>query len=149
MAKIFFTEQLRTLLTVLICFVAVFSAARGDDRFAITVGPQFKLVVLGPKGERVRELTVPSIAQPVSVGDSTFQVSYGRNAQGLLAAILAPSETAPADLHFTVMGKSVDADKAVVTLIFSQNLKHVTVRAGYGGRVEVNSRWIRQTEPTP
>jgi hypothetical protein len=149
MTKIFFADRLRTLLTALICFVAVFSLARGDDRFAIAVGAQNKLVVFGPKGERAGEFAAPAIAQPVTVGDVSFQVSYGRNAHGLLAAILVPSATAPVKLHFTVLGKSVDADKAVVTLIFSQDLRRVTVNAGYGGRVEVNSRRVRPTEPSP
>jgi hypothetical protein len=79
-----------------------------------------------------------------------FQVSYGRNAEGQLTAILTPNATGAADLHFNVCGKSVDADKsAVVTLTFSSNLKGVTVNAGYGGHVEVNSRKIRPSEPRP
>jgi len=85
----------------------------------------------------------------VTIGDLSFQVSYGHNADGRLTAILSPSDTAPADFHFNVCGKSVDANKAVVTLIFSSNLKSVTVDAGYGGRVEVNSRRVRPSEPRP
>src|SRR5208283_2761788 len=139
MAKVFFTDRFHGFWAALICFVAISSLARGDDRFAVTVGAHDKLVIFGPKGERTAEFSVPSVAQPVTLGDISFQVSYGRNAQEQLTAILSPSSTAPADLHFTVMGKSVDADKAVVTLIFSSNLKSVTIDAGYGGRVEVNS----------
>ena len=149
MTKIFFADRFQIFLTALICFVAVSSLARGDNRFAITVGAHDKLVILGPKGERAADFSVPSIAQPVTIGDISFQVSYGRNAHEKLTAILTPSSTAPAALHFTVLGKSVDADKAVVTLIFSSNLKSVTIDAGYGGRVEVNSRRIRPTQPRP
>jgi hypothetical protein len=143
------TKWFQASLIALICFVAVFSLASANDRFAIAVGAHDKLVVFGPKGERVAELSVPTVGQPVTVGNVSFQVSYGSDARGQLTAIVAPSAAAPTDLHFNVLGKSVDADKAVVTLIFSLNLKHVTINAGYGGRVEVNSRRVRPSEPTP
>ena len=149
MTKIFFADRFQIFLTALICFVSISSLARGNDRFAVTVGAGDKLVIFGPKGERAGEFSVPAIAQPVTIGDLSFQVSYGRNAHEQLTAILTPSSTAPAAFHFTVLGKSVDADKAVVTLIFSSNLKSVTIDAGYGGRVEVNSRRIRPTQPRP
>ena len=149
MTKIFFPDRFQTFLTALICFVAVSSLAMGDDRFAIIVGAHDKLVVFGPTGERAAEFSVPSVAQPVIIGDISFQVSYGRDSNGQLTAIISPSDTAPVDLHFTVLGKSVDADKAVVTLIFSSNLKRVTIDAGYGGRVEVNSRRVRPSHPAP
>ena len=143
MTKIFLANRFHAFLTALICFVAVSTLAMGDDRFAIAVGAHDKLVVFGPKGERAAEISVPSAGQAVTVGDTSFQVSYGRDSNGQLTAIISPSDTAPVDLHFTVMGKSVDADKAVVTLIFSSNLKSVAIDSGYGGRVEVNSRRIR------
>jgi len=149
MTKIFLADRFHALLTALIFFVAASSLAMGEDRFAVTVGAHDKLVIFGPKGERVAELPVPSIAQPVAIGSMSFQVSYGRNAKEELTAILTPNSTAPGDLHFDVLGKSVDADKAVVTLIFSSNLKGVSVHAGYGGRVEVNSRRIRPSQPRP
>ncbi len=149
MTKISSPSRFQTLLTVLFCFVAVSSLAVGDDRFAVTVGAHDKLVIFGPKGERAAEFSVPAISQPVNVGDVSFQVSYGRDSNGRLTAILTPNDTAPADLHFTVMGKSVDADKAVVTLIFSSDLKRVTVNAGYGGRVAVNSHRVAPSEPLP
>ena len=125
------------------CFTAVSVLAFGEDRFALTVSDHDKLVVFGPKGERVVELSVPSIAQPATVGSVSFQISYGRD-NGLLKAILAPSETAPAALHFNVLGKSVDADGAVVTLIFASNLRSVTIDPGYVGNVEVNSHRLRR-----
>lgn len=149
MTKIFFPDRFQTFLTALICFVAVSSLAMGDDRFAVTVGAHDKLVIFGPKGERAGEFSVPAIGQPVTVGSISFQVSYGRDSNGQLTAILTPSSDAPADFHFNVLGKSVDADKAVVTLIFSSDLRHVNVEAGYGGRVEVNSRRVKPSHPNP
>ena len=141
--------RLQTFLTALICFAAVSSLAVGEDRFSITVEQPDKLAVLGPKGDHVADLTAPTIAQTVTIGDVSFQLSYGRNANGDLSAILTPSSATSPALHFTVLGKSVDADKAVVTLIFSSNLKRVTVNASYGGRVEVNSHRVSPSQPTP
>lgn len=149
MTKIFFADRLRTLLTALICFVAVSSLAMGEDRFSITVEQPDKLAVLGTKGDHVADFTAPAIARSVTVGDVSFQLSYGRDARGDLTAILTPSSATSTALHFTVLGKSVDADKAVVTLIFSSNLKRVTVNASYGGRVEVNSHRVSPSQPTP
>ncbi len=144
MTKMYLPERLQTLFTALLCFVAISSLAMGDDRFAVTVGAHDHLVIFGPKGERISELAVPSIAQPITIGDVSFQVSYGCDANGQLTAILTPSSTDPVALHFTVLGKSVDADKAVVTLTFSSNLKGVTIDPGYVGSVEVNSHRLRQ-----
>jgi len=142
--KIFFADRFQTFLIALICFVAISSLAMGADRFAVTVGAHDKLVVLGPKGERAAEFSVPSIAQLVTIGDLSFQVSYGRDVHERLTAILTPSSTAPVDLHFIVCGKTVDADKnSTVTLIFSSNLKSVTIDPGNVGNVEVNSHRLR------
>jgi len=121
----------------------------GDDRFVISLEGPDKLVVSGPKGQQAAGFSVPAIAQPVTVGAVSFQMSFGRNSNDQLTAILTPNSDTPVDLHFTVMGKSVDADQAVVTLIFSSNLKRVTINAGYGGRVEVNSRRVRPSQPVP
>jgi hypothetical protein len=142
MRKTFFPASLKVLSTAFVCLLAVSSLVRADDAFAIAIGAHDNLVVFGPKGERAAELPVPSLAQPVTAGDASFQVSYGRDFDGRLTAIVAPNATAPTALHFSVMGKSIEADKAVVTLIFSHNLSSVSVRAGYGGNVRVNSRRV-------
>lgn len=128
----------------LACFVAISALALGEDRFAIAVGLHDKLVIFGPKGDRISELSVPTIAQTATVGDVSFQVSYGKDSGGQLTAILTPSATSPAPLHFNVMGKAVDADNAVVTLTFALNLKSVTIDPGYVGSVEVNSHRLRR-----
>jgi hypothetical protein len=140
----FLLNQVKVLLTGFVFFVALSAGAMGEDRFAITVSTHDKLVIFGPKGDRVAELAVPTIGQSATAGDVSFQVSYGRDTNGRLSAILSPSETAPAPLHFNVMGKAVDADQAVVTLIFTANLKSVIVDPGYGGSVEVNSHRLRK-----
>jgi FecR protein len=117
----------------------------GDDRFALAVGEHGDLVVFGPKGDKVADLPIPSISQPVTInGTTTFQVSYGRDANDLLTAIIAPNPTQPQNLHFNVLNKNIDADKmAVVTLTFSSGLNHVSVDPGYIGLVQVNSRSLR------
>jgi hypothetical protein len=120
--------------------VAITSVAMAQDRFAIAIGAHDTLVVFGPKGDRAAQLPNPTIAQSVTAGGASFQISYGQDGQGRLTAIMSPSASDPVDLHFLVLGKSVDADKtAAVTLIFSANLKSVTIDPGYVGTVEVNS----------
>jgi hypothetical protein len=143
MTKMFLPRRFQPWLA-LICFVVLSSLAMGDDRFAVVVGAHDKLVIFGPKGDRAAELSVASVAVPVTAGAASFQVSYGRDMNGRLTAILSPNATDPTDLHFNVLGKSIDANKdAVVTLIFATNLKRVTVDPGAVGRVEVNSHRLR------
>lgn len=128
----------------LVLLTAVAPKAMADDRFAVAVGSHDSLVIFGPKGERVAELPVPSISQPVTVAGTSFQVSFGRDANDLLTAIFAPNSSQPQDLHFNVLNKAVDASKAaVVTLTFSSALNHVTVDPGYVGSVAVNSTSIK------
>ncbi|MCE0484145.1 MAG: FecR domain-containing protein [Methylacidiphilales bacterium] len=123
------------------------SLAMADDHFAVAVDGHGSLVIYGPKGEKVAILPAPSVSQPVTIGSTSFQVSYGRDANDLLTAIIAPNTASPQDLHFNVLSKSVDADKqAVVTLVFSPSLNHVSVDPGYIGTVSVNSQTIRHHE---
>jgi hypothetical protein len=118
-------------------------AGSAADRFSMSIGPRDLLSVLNAKGERKAELPLPSISQPVVVDGVTFQISYGRDANNLLTAIIAPNPDEPQDLHFTVLGKSIDTDKqAVVTLTFSNNLSSVKIDPGYVGDVEVNSHRV-------
>ncbi len=125
---------------------AAVSTAFGSDRFALAVGQHGDLLIYGPKGDKVADLPIPSIAQPVVVDAQTsFQISYGRDANNLLTAIISPSSTNASDLHFNVLNKNVDADKqAVVTLTFSSGLSHVAVDPGYVGLVQVNSENVRR-----
>jgi hypothetical protein len=125
--------------------LAAGSRALADDRFALAVGQHGDLLVFGPKGDKVADLPVPTISQSVTVnGATTFQVSYGRDVDDRLSAIISPNAAQPADLHFTILGKDIDADKmAVVTLTFSSTLNSVSVDPGFIGVVQVNSRHIR------
>ena len=134
-----------TLSLSLLLPVAAGSRAFGDDHFALAVGQHGDLLVFGPKGDKVADLPVPTISQSVTVnGATTFQISYGRDVDDRLSAIISPNAVQPSDLHFTILGKDIDADKmAVVTLTFSSNLNSVSVDPGYVGVVQVNSRHIR------
>jgi hypothetical protein len=125
--------------------IAAASRAVADDRFAMAVGQHGDLLIFGPKGDKVADLPVPTISQSVTVnGTTTFQVSYGRDVDDRLSAIISPSAAQPADLHFSVLGKDIDADKmAVVTLTFSGSLNSVSVDPGYIGVVQVNSHHVR------
>jgi len=144
MQKLFLSGRFLALITALLFLGAVSVPVLGDDAFALAMGAHDSLIVFGPKGDKVAELTAPAISQPVTVGATTFQISYGRDANDLLTAILTPSPDQPQSLHFNVMNKSVDTDKqAVVTLTFAPGQKHVTVDPGYIGLVHVNSHAVR------
>jgi hypothetical protein len=120
-------------------------AASAGDRFSMVVGSHDLLTVLNAKGERKALLPLPSISQAVVVDGATCQISYGRDANNLLTAIIAPNPTEPQDLHFTVLGKAIDTDRsAVVTLTFSKNLNSVKIDPGYVGDVEVNSQRMQR-----
>jgi len=128
------------LLILAVLAMAGATSAFAADRFAVAVGAHDMLLIFGPKGDQRAELPVPSISQNVAVGATLFQVSYGRDANGLLTAIIAPDPSQPQDLHFNVLGKAIDTDKsAVVTLTFSKSLNNVKIDPGYIGEVEVNS----------
>jgi mannose-6-phosphate isomerase-like protein (cupin superfamily) len=136
---------IRFVQAALLLFLATSSLAIGDDHFAVAVGPRDTLMILGPNGATAASLSVPTIAKPVKVGDTTFQVSYGRDANDLLTVILTPDPTEPQSLHFNVLSKNVDTDKqAVVTLTFSNSLNHVSIDPGYIGVVQVDSETLRR-----
>ena len=137
-------------LRVAVITLAVFSsAAWGDDRFAQAIGQHNDLLVFGAKGEKVGDYPVPSVSQLVVVNSSTsFQLSYGRDINNLLTAILSPNPAQLSPLHFLVLSKTVDSDQqAVVTLTFS-GLSHVSVDPGYIGSVEVDAEKIGRHHTT-
>jgi len=144
MRKCFTLCGLHSLLVSLIWLVALSLTANADDNFAMAIGSHDHLVIFGTKGDRVAELTIPTISQSVTVGSTSFQVSYGRDANEQLTAIVAPSSSGPQDLHFNVANKNIDADKeAVVTLTF-RDANHVSVDPGYVGKVAVNAQAVEQ-----
>ena len=131
----------RILFPAVLAFVAGVVGATAQERFSLALGSRDMLVV---QGDHRTELPLPSISQLVIVDGSAFQISYGRDANGLLTAILAPNPSQPQDLHFTVLGKSIDSDRqAVVTLTFSKDKNDVRIDPGYVGVVQVNSQKIR------
>jgi len=134
----------RRYLLIAALFIAGAVGASASDRFALAIGSHDMLVVFGPNGDQKASLPLPTISQNVTIDNTTCQISYGRDANDMLTAIVAPNPTQPQDLHFNVLGKSVDTDKsAVVTLTFSKELKSVKVDPGYVGQVDVNSRRLQ------
>jgi hypothetical protein len=144
--KINLIRRLKTSLIALLLVGNCASYAMADDSFALAPGAHDDLVIFGPKGEQVAELSIPTISQAVTVGSTSFQISYGRDANNYVTAILAPSSAQPQSLHFTVLNKTVEADKqAVVTLTFPDS-RHVIVDPGYIGTVTVNSHTLRHRD---
>jgi hypothetical protein len=114
-----------------------------DSRFGVAIGTHDNLLISGPSGEQIADLAPPTIEKRIAVGSTAFAVSYGRDASGQLTAILTPASASPVSLHFSAGGKTIDAEKAVITLTFSANLKGVLVDPGYTGTVEVDSHVLR------
>ena len=114
-----------------------------DGRFSVTVGTHDNLLITGPHGEPVADMVAPTLQKGVKLGDTTLQVSYGRDANGQLTAVLTPRNSDSGAIHFSAGGRSVDAEKAVVTLTFPSNLKGVLVDPGYVGTVTVDSHLLR------
>jgi hypothetical protein len=127
----------------LLSFVC-FPLLRADvERFSVAIGLHGNLVISAPGGQTVADVAGQAVGQNITVGNSTLQVSYGRDASGQLTAILTAPDVKTVALHFSACGKSIDADKAVVTLTFSPGLKGVLVDPGYVGTVEVDSHVLR------
>jgi len=133
-------KQMQTLSLAMLFFMAIFSFLKAEDRFNVSVGTTNHLIISGAKGDPVAEISSPALAHAVKLGDRSFQVSFGLDATGQFAAVFSPDASTGAPLHFTVLGKNVDADKAIVTLTFSKNLKSVLVDPGYVGIVNVDSQ---------
>jgi hypothetical protein len=141
MNKVSRTLGTRPLLPAFLIILAGAALASAQDRFSISVGPRDMLVI---QGDHKTALPLPSISQAVAVNGATFQVSYGRDANDLLTAIIAPNPSEPQDVHFTVLGKTVDSDKqAVITLSFSKAENEVRIDPGYVGVVQVNSQKLQ------
>ncbi len=130
------------------CFLSVAGlSAPAETRFYLHIDPQNQLIVFGDKGEKVAGIALSSISQQVTVADTQFEISYGRDADNLLTAVLSPSSSHPKDLHFTVLDKKVDSDsKAVITLTFSRTGRQVEINPGIDGLVQVNSSQLKNRD---
>jgi len=127
-------------LTSIICFPLL---GADEGSFSVSIDSQTDLVISGPNGQTVASLASHTLDRTVTVGNVTLQVSYVRDANGHLTAILNESNLSAVALHFSVAGKTIDAQKAIVTLTFSPDLKAVQVDPGYVGTVEVDSHLLR------
>jgi hypothetical protein len=110
-----------------------------DNRFAVAIGADDHLVISGPSGAILSEIPLPTLAREIKVGDGSLQVSYVRDANGLLTAVLTPSKSGSGLLQFSALGRNIDADKADVTLTFSPDRKSAKIDPGYVGTVDVDS----------
>ncbi len=129
---------------VALAILAAFPLLGADEsHFSVAVGSHDNLLISGPGGETVADLAGQTVDKAITIGSTALQVSYGRDANGELTAILASSDSSTVALHFSAGGKTIDAEKAVVTLTFSSNLKGVLVDPGYVGTVEVDSHVLR------
>jgi hypothetical protein len=142
MWKMFTAARLHAFFCSVFLLAAASTGLFGQDRFILALGDHGDLIVSAPNGEKVGDFPAPTISQPVTIaGVASFEMSYGRDVNNMLTAIISPNPSEPGDLHFTVLNKRIDADKqAVITLTFSASEKRVTVDPGYIGVVQVDSQ---------
>ncbi len=130
------------LLLVAASFGAFPALGADGARFSLAVGAHDHLLITGPQGEPLAELGASTLEKVIKVGDTTVQVSYGRDANGQLTAVLTPHDSIASAFHFSAAGRIIDAENAVVTLTFPSNLKGVLVDPGYVGTVTVDSHLL-------
>ncbi len=106
-------------LLALACFSAFPVLGADDSRFSVAVGTHDNLLIMGSDGRQIADVAGQVVARNITIGNITFQLSYGRDANGQLTAILTPPYLNSVALHFSAGGKSIDAEKAVVTLTFA------------------------------
>jgi hypothetical protein len=127
----------------LVSFAAFPLLGADDGRFCVAVGEHQDLVISGSGGQPIADVSGETVGKNITVGTTNLQVSYGRDATGEFTAVLTSRDQDSVALHFSAGGKSIDAEKAVVTLTFSPDLKGVLVDPGYVGTVEVDSHVLR------
>jgi hypothetical protein len=144
MRNLFTAARVRAFSLAVLFLGSAASSLWAQERFALAPGNHNDLVVYGPQGQLVGDFPAPTISQPVTIaGVASFEISFGRDVNDLLTAILAPNPQQPSALHFTILTKRVDADEqAVVTLTFAPSLKKVTIDPGYIGVVQVDSQTL-------
>jgi outer membrane biosynthesis protein TonB len=127
----------------LVSFAAFPALGADASRFSVAIGSGDHLLIVDSNGQQIADVPAPTLQRNVTVGGDAFQLSYGRDANGELTAVLTPPDSSEVALHFTAGGRSIDASKAIVTLIFSSQTKGVLVDPGYIGTVEVDSHLLR------
>ena len=136
------TSRIFNVLAALAGFAAFSHLAADDARFLLAVGSHDDLLISGPGGEAIADVPVQTVGKSITMGTTTARVSYGRDANGQLTAVLAALAQDSDALHFSAGGKSIDVDKAIVTLTFSPDSRDVAVAPGYVGTVEVDSHML-------
>jgi hypothetical protein len=117
-----------------------------DDFFSVAINSKDQLVIFAPSGDKLAELNDKTLSQPVKIGHVSLQISYGRDANGLLTALLYAKPADATPFSFTVLDNKVEADKnSVVTLTFAKDLKKVAIDPGLVGKVNVNGSKIPNT----
>jgi hypothetical protein len=109
------------------------------------LGPNDTLQILSPTGEKITELSSPSLGKVVSVPPATAQMSFGRDAMDRLTLIVGSNPKNPQSLSFSVLGRTVELTRdTVISLSFSNDLKTVSLDPGFIGVVKVDGREVSQ-----
>jgi hypothetical protein len=120
--------------------------ARADflaETFSLSIDAQERLVLSGGSVKTPILITAPAVSQPVTIGSHPYTVSYGKDMDGHLSAVIAPASPKAASLVFDIAGKRVEMDnKSVTTIVFSDDKKGATIHPGYIGNVKVNGQKV-------
>ena len=149
-----YTTRIFSVLAALAGFAAFSHLTADDGRFSLALGSHDDLLISGPGSAAIADVPAQTVGKSLTMGTTTARISFGRDANGQLTAVLAALAQDSAELHFSARGKSIDADKAIVTLTFSPDSKSLVVDPGYVGTVQVDShllpaRKVADDSPAP
>lgn len=107
------------------------------ENFTLTI-TEGSLSVLDSQGNKIGEYSQGTVGKPVSVGASQFLLSFGRDVQSNLSAILSPVRNVNSPLDFKTANKAIKTDgNAIVTIKYSPDFKTATIDEGFIGKIQV------------
>lgn len=124
---------------MLLAAAATLSLAAAEEKpFSFTIEGD-TLHIFAPDGKEIGTGLAPAtVAQPVSAPPYSFQVSFGADANGNLAVIVAPDPEHPTPLSFTLANQAVQMEPgSIATVTLGQN-GAATVTPGLTGGVKVD-----------
>ncbi|MDE1170967.1 MAG: hypothetical protein PW734_07145 [Verrucomicrobium sp.] len=106
--------------------------------FSMKVGTNDTLYVYDTAGNVVATLPTGTIGRQIDIDSYSFQVSYGRDAEGNLSVIVTPAGEHATPLFFTMNGREVNVDSTGVATMTLAASGDVRVEGGALGGVRVD-----------
>lgn len=129
------------LLSAAVALVTASAALAAEKPFSLAIGENDSLVIFAPDGKQVATLPTATVGKTVNAPPYSFQVSYGKDANGNLSVIITPNPDHPTALTFTFANREVAMDRtSVVTLTLADGGRNVIIDPGYTGSVKVDGK---------